>query len=58
MATDFSDIRAEVAEANRELANAGLVSLSFGNASQADRENGCPFSGDRHNDSDVSAIGA
>jgi L-ribulose-5-phosphate 4-epimerase len=40
VATDFSDIRVEVAEANRELANAGLVSLSFGNASQADRENG------------------
>ena len=40
MASDFSDIRFEVAAANQELANAGLVSLSFGNASQADRENG------------------
>lgn len=40
MSSDFSDIRLAVAEANRALAGAGLVVLSFGNASQVDRASG------------------
>ena len=34
---DLSDLREQVCTANRELANAGLVTLAFGNASSVDR---------------------
>lgn len=40
MSSEFTDIRLVVAEANRALAGAGLVVLSFGNVSQADRASG------------------
>jgi L-ribulose-5-phosphate 4-epimerase len=36
----LAELRRQVAEANRELAAAGLVTLSFGNASGIDREHG------------------
>ena len=40
MAGDFSELRHTVAEANRALTRAGLVVMSFGNASAVDRTSG------------------
>ena len=40
MAGDFSELRHTVAEANRALTSAGLVVMSFGNASAVDRTSG------------------
>ncbi|HEX6209089.1 MAG TPA: class II aldolase/adducin family protein, partial [Actinomycetota bacterium] len=40
MTVNVEDLREHVAEANRRLAEAGVVSLSFGNASGVDRDRG------------------